>query len=148
MSVAARGEPVHSCSLKLTSRLSDFGPEGRIKVKVVNGKDTMPAERSGMSRTRAKTSEVDVGKDTTIKDVKLDILHMFKISPISQNIYYNGRELDSSETIGSIGLLVGDHLNLVEVLELDDEVEDGAGFGGTALVGRIGTFRWHINRQS
>jgi hypothetical protein len=72
------------------------------------------------------------------------------ISPICQRLYYtdSSRELDSQETIETIGMLSGETMRC-EVIEEEDEdgieMSEGKGtqrhpegFGGTALTGRIG----------
>lgn len=79
-------------------------------------------------------------KTTTVKDIKLHALAVWKISPVSQTLFLKGRELKTEDTIESMGLVEGDHLNVIEVLEVDIDDDEGAGFGGTALVGRIGEY--------
>lgn len=108
---------------------------------------SVPATSSGTRRTRGNASlaakwQVEVTKDTTVKWIRTELYAMTKISPLSQRLYYGDRELDPSDTIGGIGVLHGDHISLEEVLDVvdlvgDDDDDNGAGFGGTALVGRI-----------
>lgn len=87
----------------------------------------------------------DITKSTTVKDLKVAILEQTSISPISQQLYYSDRLLDTAaETVGEIGILADGDLRCV-VLEEDETMMNGktngartdedAGFGGTALVG-------------
>ncbi|WRT66676.1 uncharacterized protein IL334_003636 [Kwoniella shivajii] len=105
------------------------------------------ASYNGYRSTRSKsTKEIHVSatRDTSVKDLKIEVMEVTKFTPIHQRIKYKGRELDSSETIGSIGFLKGDELTYEEIVEFDDIDEDGElvncngeGFGGTALLSRI-----------
>ncbi|KLT43767.1 hypothetical protein CC85DRAFT_284275 [Cutaneotrichosporon oleaginosum] len=89
---------------------------------------------------RGKEAQILVTKRTSIVEVQMELYEMFKITPFSQRLTHHGRELDRQETIGGIGVLMGDHFNLHEVVEVDNDfgmiVEEGEGFGGTALVGQ------------
>ncbi|WWC62222.1 uncharacterized protein I303_104817 [Kwoniella dejecticola CBS 10117] len=93
-------------------------------------------------------------KATSIKDLKVHIMNKTqgRLTPIQQKLYYQGNELSSEDTIGGISFLLGDHLELEEVVEAididGDDVEAdesciqngrrrAEGFGGTALFGRI-----------
>ncbi|WVF71134.1 hypothetical protein IAT40_005931 [Kwoniella sp. CBS 6097] len=128
------------------------------------------ANANATSRTSARSTrssgtymefKVDnISKSTSIRDLKVEIMRRKKLSPISQRLIHNGRELDKSdETMESIGYLAGDEIRLEEIEEGDeDDIMDmdirmdgdigdfgGAkkvngrveGFGGTALLSRI-----------
>ncbi|WWC94448.1 hypothetical protein V866_001294 [Kwoniella sp. B9012] len=149
---------------------SDCGPRGNgfppsngfnrelNQKRKMNGKSiTTYGGRS--SRSRSKRYQYEGTKGTSIKEIKIHIMNKTggRLTPIQQKISYHGRELGSDETIGSIGFLKGDELELEEMVEAvdidDDEVEvvqdengDGVkkkkrrvneGFGGTALLARI-----------
>lgn len=113
---------------------------------IVVGENEVPDDNDGSRRRtlprgrKGKEAQLKVEKGTTIKHIRLELYEMFKVSPLSQRLLFKGRELSSDETIGGIGVLLGDHINLVEVVEVDDfEIGGGhgdEGFGGTALVGQ------------
>nr|XP_019046681.1 hypothetical protein I302_05431 [Kwoniella bestiolae CBS 10118]OCF25611.1 hypothetical protein I302_05431 [Kwoniella bestiolae CBS 10118] len=134
---------------------SSSGPRGN--GKRTNGITTY-GQRSMRSKSKTSSWTYEGTKNTIIKEIKVHIMNKMlgKLTPIQQKITYNGRELGSEETIGSIGFLRGDELELEEVVESDeieedevmlvDEVEGGGtkrrrrnneGFGGTALLARI-----------
>lgn len=80
-----------------------------------------------------------MSKTTTVHNIKCDVYEELRITPRSQEMYLNGRKLADDETMEAIGLLIGDHLNMVELHDVDDFGVDGAeGFGGSVLVGRKG----------
>ncbi|OCF60862.1 hypothetical protein L486_00506 [Kwoniella mangroviensis CBS 10435] len=126
--------------------------------RMSNGKSiTIYGGRS--TRSRSNKYQYEGTKDTFIKDIKIHIMDKTggRLTPIQQKLSYHSRELGSDETIGSIGFLKGDELELEEMFEAvdigdDDEVdvaEEGGGnakkkkrrvnegFGGTALLARI-----------
>jgi hypothetical protein len=90
-------------------------------------------------RSKSKSVNVTIKKTMTIKDLKVEILHVTRISPISQELYYRDRPLELNETMESLGVLAKDEIRCVELEEKEmDEVGVGVeGFGGTVLVGRI-----------
>lgn len=113
---------------------------------VAVGENTAPSNNDGTRRRapprgkRGKEAQILVTKRTSVMDIQLELYEMLKIPPFSQRLLLQGRELDRQETIGGIGVLMGDHFNLIEVVEIHDDdfemlVED-EGFGGTALVGQ------------
>ncbi|KAK4687825.1 hypothetical protein P7C73_g2281, partial [Tremellales sp. Uapishka_1] len=130
--------PIQSCNTETCfdcrqARLLDFD---ETTAKIVFDKDQDKATTS--RRTRAyKQLSLDVTKSTKIVDLKVEIYQASGVSPLSQKIFYKDHELDSGDTIGSIGFLKGDSLRMTEVLEVgdfeDDGVPGGEGFGGTAL---------------
>ena len=73
----------------------------------------------------------------TVKDIKVKVCEMKGISPISQRMTYEGRELASDLTVEKVGILADDEV-LCDVIEEDDDVlaiePERAGFGGTALL--------------
>jgi hypothetical protein len=89
------------------------------------------------TRTKGKTFEVKIKKDMTIKDLKVEILRLTGISPISQALSYEGTMLESSQTIGDVGILDDDEILCIELEEtaMDQSAVGVEGFGGTALVG-------------
>ncbi|WWC69883.1 uncharacterized protein I206_103826 [Kwoniella pini CBS 10737] len=105
------------------------------------------------SRTRKGKSDFTFTgtKETSIKDLKVHIMNKTqgRLTPIQQKLYYKGKELASEDTIGSISFLLGDHLNVEEIIEdidIDSDVVEiershnngrEEGFSGTALFGRI-----------
>lgn len=100
--------------------------------------------RASRSQAKAKSIDVQASKATSVRDIKVEILQQKRLTPILQKLLYKGRELDSEETLDSIGFLAGDEMTLIE-LEEDEEIGDhvrptGEGFGGTALSARIGGF--------
>lgn len=109
------------------------------------GSKVLGSRRVSMRTSKSDKIDIpDITKSTTVKDIKVAILEQTSISPISQQLYYNDRLLESSDTVGEIGILADSDLRCV-VLEEDEAImngktdgvrEDGnAGFGGTALVG-------------
>ncbi|WVQ99731.1 hypothetical protein IAU59_006873 [Kwoniella sp. CBS 9459] len=121
-----------------------------------------PTSRTTGRSTRAAGTFMEfktdgITKSTSIKELKVQIMRQKRLSPISQRLIYDGRELDrSDETMESIGYLAGDEIRLEEIEEGDeDEIMDGdlndvmvggtkrkanggmEGFGGTALLSRI-----------
>ncbi|OCF31948.1 hypothetical protein I316_06331 [Kwoniella heveanensis BCC8398] len=122
---------------------------------------TARSTRSAGAGTFLEFKIAGVTKSTSVKELKVDIMRQKKLSPISQRLTYNGRELDKSdETMESIGYLAGDEIRLEELEEGDeDEIMDGdmddvimvdrkkangrvEGFGGTALLSRIGEYSY------
>ncbi|WVR06745.1 hypothetical protein IAU60_003780 [Kwoniella sp. DSM 27419] len=100
------------------------------------------SSRSGATREYS----VEAVKETTVKDLKVEIMQRTGLSPISQRLFYAGRELASEETLHSMEYLQGDEMILEEVQEVQDIDDDDVtlrhplrdeGFGGTALLARI-----------
>lgn len=61
----------------------------------------------------------------------------FHISPICQRMIYNTRELEATDTIGSLRVLAGDTIKCIELEEkgdFEDVNQGGEGFGGTGLL--------------
>lgn len=147
-SVARRGKSSVT-SMGADARLSNFE---EMQLTIVMGLDTAPKATTAASSTRSrrlgttrnKQTQLNVTKQTSVKDIKLELYPVLGVGPLHQQLYYQGRELGSDETVGSIGLLAGDHLNVVEIVEVEDfEAAAGEeGFGGTALVGRLGELAW------
>lgn len=109
----------------------------KLWLPIVNGLDAKPTTTGRTTKSRTKQVQVEVAKHTTVHDIKCDIYDELRISPKSQEMYLNGRKLDENDTMESIGLLIGDHLNMVELEDVDDFVVDEVeGFGGSVLVGR------------
>lgn len=109
------------------------------------GETTVPSDSDGSRRrtlprgAKGKEAQIKVTKETTVKHIRMELYELFKVSPMSQRLLFKGRELDADETVGSVGVLMGDYLNLIEVHEIDDDndvVMGDEGFGGTALVGQ------------
>ncbi|KAL1405904.1 hypothetical protein Q8F55_007584 [Vanrija albida] len=134
---------VATCEECRKARLSDFEV---MELTIVVGMDTAPTPTSTWLSTRSSTRrtmknkqvQLDVTKKMNVKDIKVELYSKLSIGPLFQQLYYKGRELASDETVESIGLLQGDHLNVVEIVEVDDfEEAANEGFGGTALVGRV-----------
>ncbi|GMK59688.1 hypothetical protein CspeluHIS016_0802940 [Cutaneotrichosporon spelunceum] len=126
-------------------RIDRFSNWKQMWLPIVVGENVAPSNSDGTKRRapprgrRGKEAQILVTKNMSIMDVQLELYDMFKIPPFSQQLLFQGRELDRQETIGGIGVLIGDHLNLIEVIEVDDDIEMVAGdegFGGTALVGQ------------
>lgn len=110
------------------------------------GETSVPSDNDGSKRrtiprsVKDKEAQIKVTKDMTVKELRWELYEMFKVSPMSQRLLFRGRELDASETVGSMGVLMGDHLNLIEVVEVDCDADivmaGDEGFGGTALAGQ------------
>lgn len=116
------------------ARLSNFD---KVWLPVVNGLDAKPTATGRTSKSRSKQVQVEVSKSTTVHDIKCDVYEELRITPKSQQLYLNGKKLNDEDTMESIGLLVGDHLNLEELEGMDDFGVSGLeGFGGSVLVGR------------
>lgn len=102
---------------------------------------TVLPKDANLSRTRSlrgtKGLQYLVQRSTTVREVKVNILGSTRISPFSQRLTYNGRELKSEETMDGIGYLEGEHLTLDQIEEVIDVDMEDEGFGGTALIGRI-----------
>ncbi|KAI0688254.1 cysteine proteinase [Cytidiella melzeri] len=89
--------------------------------------------------------KVTVTRTMSVKDLKVQIQEELDIPTISQRLYYQGVELeDNKATIGALGVLSNDTLDLREQLEDADlfgsnteaeprRREEGQGFGGTLL---------------
>ncbi len=129
---------------------SSFSDWKEMWLPIVVGENTAPINNDGPRRRppprgkRGKEAQILVEKRTTIMDVQLQLYDLFKIAPFSQRLFFQGRELNREETIGGISVLMGDHFNLIEVVEVDDDFEIAAhdeGFGGTALVGQKCEYR-------
>ncbi|WOO83634.1 Ubiquitin carboxyl-terminal hydrolase 48 [Vanrija pseudolonga] len=134
---------VATCEECRKERLSNFE---EMQLTIVMGLDTVPTATKSASSTRSrrigttrnKQTQLDVKKNTSVKDIKVELYPILGVGPLHQQLYYRGRELASDETVESIGLLAGDHLNVVEIVEVEDfEAAGEEGFGGTALVGRL-----------
>ncbi|ORX35565.1 hypothetical protein BD324DRAFT_652117 [Kockovaella imperatae] len=90
------------------------------------------------SRSRASEFSIEVTKATTVKDIKLEICSLYSLSPISQKLLYGSLELDSADTVESLGIMADDRLTLhviQEIHDIDDIELPREGFGGTALLG-------------
>ena len=62
------------------------------------------------------------------------------VAPFGQILKYDGRELDTDETVGQAGILADDTLELEFIPEIDVDVAEQngrlpEGFGGTGLLG-------------
>lgn len=92
-----------------------------------------------------RRKKLTISPNTTVKDLKVQIQAELEIPTISQRLYYHGNELeDNSVTLGSLGVLSNDTMDLKEESEDIDllgsvsEAEpttqkEGRGFGGTLL---------------
>ncbi|KAF8798163.1 cysteine proteinase [Phlegmacium glaucopus] len=90
---------------------------------------------------------INVGKSTTVKEMKIMVNEEFLIPTICQRLFYHGQELeDNSATVATLQLLANDVIDLREadeVIEIDSDSdsrpinkrrrEEGQGFWGTLL---------------
>jgi len=90
--------------------------------------------------------QIEVKKDTTVSYIRKELFEEAGEAVIGYRLTFRGRVVESSETVGGMGITVKDILKLEpdpdakddrEVIDLRDEDE---GFGGTALVGRISEY--------
>ncbi|TFK55130.1 cysteine proteinase [Heliocybe sulcata] len=90
--------------------------------------------------------KISVSKETTIKDLRLKVQETSEVPVICQRLFYRGQELDdSSATIGSLGILSNDVIDVQQASEeaMNDEsehaankkprIDDGRAFDGTML---------------
>lgn len=126
--------------------------------KVVTGPGPSPSNDTGSRRASTGTRgskrlqkdefQVQVGKETTVKDLKVLIMEQNKVSPIYQRLFLeSGVELtDNSATMKSLAIVPGQTLELQEFEESDGAIaglSDDAhhskkfetGFKGTGLYG-------------
>jgi hypothetical protein len=84
-----------------------------------------------------------VTPDTTVSAIRNMLYEKTKLSPLSQRLFYRNKEVEPTDTLRSLGVLMDEHFELEEAAEVVDlvDVDDEEGFGGTALIGRIGEFR-------
>jgi hypothetical protein len=126
-----------------------------------------------MIKIKKASKSIEMRKDDTVKDLKVRVRHCNSLEPdfpfgtadepcdqindvldiptIYQRLWYNNRELESSDTVEELGLYNGATIEVLEVSvdddidlgKLDDAVPDadrkrknrGEGFGGTGLTG-------------
>ncbi|KAF9265554.1 cysteine proteinase [Marasmius fiardii PR-910] len=99
-------------------------------------------------RTQGDCRRISVTKETTVKDIKINLQKLLDIPTICQRLIYKSQELDDgSVTLGSLGVLANDIFDFHEQNEVheindgdsDDESgskrDEGRGFGGTLLGG-------------
>lgn len=55
---------------------------------------------------------LSVQRSDDVKSIKLNLQNRLRVPTIYQHLYFNDRELDSSETIESLGIGPGDVLDL------------------------------------
>ena len=92
-------------------------------------------------RSKSKYIEIEVEKKDTVKDIKVEIMKSWGISPIAQRLFFNKRELATDETVDNMKILPGDEIHVEEIEEtVDFPTANGRveGFGGTALLGMDG----------
>ncbi|KAL7004407.1 hypothetical protein EMMF5_006026 [Cystobasidiomycetes sp. EMM_F5] len=117
-----------------------------------------------------KGFKLEVKKDTTLKDIRLEVCEITRIPVIYQKVFYRGREIeDAAETVESIGITEHETLYVVKFEAHDQDIDistlrdvDPAksrksgdksrsrsrseGFGGTGLLGAESSLD-EINRQ-
>ncbi|KXS14213.1 hypothetical protein M427DRAFT_57668 [Gonapodya prolifera JEL478] len=105
------------------------------------------SSRQGARGRRRGVYQVEVGKATTIRDLKVQLMVRFNVTPIYQRLYFNGVELANSEaTMEELRIPKEAFLELFAFDEKDggfEESEDSAyrsrpeiGFKGTSLLSR------------
>ncbi|BEI93443.1 uncharacterized protein CcaverHIS019_0510710 [Cutaneotrichosporon cavernicola] len=126
-------------------RIKRYSDWKELWLPIAVGENAAPSNNDGTKRRapprgrRGKEAQILVTKNMSVMEVQMELYEMFKIPPLSQRLLFQGRDLDRQETIGGIGILLGDHFNLIEVVEVEDDFEmvvGDEGFGGTALVGQ------------
>jgi hypothetical protein len=104
-----------------------------------------PTTGTGRTRATARSKQFDfeVTPDTTVSAIRNMLYEKTKLSPLSQRLFYRNKEVEPTDTLRSLGVLMDEHFELEEAAEVVDlvDVDDEEGFGGTALIGRIGEFR-------
>lgn len=101
------------------------------------GSVSLPMRRQS-SRRKKKSFTVPITRQTTIKDVRLEVYKSFGISPISQQLWYDGKELSQpGHTMDQVGMVQGGEVRVVELEEEEVKGEGEEGFGGTALLGQL-----------
>ncbi|OAX36669.1 cysteine proteinase [Rhizopogon vinicolor AM-OR11-026] len=106
---------------------------------------TRQSKRIRESKDTVEKRRITVSKATTVKDIKVMLQEALKMPTICQRLSHCGQELDdNSVTVGSLGLLINDVLDLREVEDDDNSTADDVtrakrrrkeerGFGGTLL---------------
>lgn len=137
------GNPLPGALTEVTSYRPEICP-GCCKARALDWADTtvhiqQSVKRTTGTRGRAKDIQVAVTKETTIKELRVEILNITRISPLSQELMYEGKKLDEAgATMHDVGMTRNGRIALREIIELDDMDEEGRGregFHGTALMG-------------
>ncbi|EKM55145.1 uncharacterized protein PHACADRAFT_94093 [Phanerochaete carnosa HHB-10118-sp] len=104
------------------------------------------SKRIRQTRELGRRRKLIITPDMTVKDLKIQIQAELEIPTISQCLYYHGNELENSAmTLGSLGVLSNDTMDLreesedIDLLGSGSDAEpttrkkEGRGFGGTLL---------------
>ncbi|WVQ77862.1 hypothetical protein IAR50_007560 [Cryptococcus sp. DSM 104548] len=116
---------------------------GNSKTANGNGKTSRTTSRS--LRARHKTLGIPATPETSIKEIKIEIMNQTGIFPMLQKLFYRSRELEvGEETVRGVGYLEGEDMVLEEMDGEGEWNDDGKqaggpeeGFGGTALLARV-----------
>ena len=96
-------------------------------------------KKASSTRSRGRDIEITVTKETTIKELRVEIMKLTNISPLSQELMYGKKRLDKAEdTMHDVGMMKNGSIKVTEILEFEDQAQGAEGFHGTALMVSFG----------
>ncbi|KAF7969279.1 hypothetical protein HWV62_27809 [Athelia sp. TMB] len=129
-----------------------FDRQGKQKAPITYGRSavgTRQSTRIRHVRDKGGKRKLTISKQSTVKDIKVQLQEQLDIPAVYQRLFHNGHELeDNARDAASLCILANDTLHLREELEDDtnatdhdtgpvkkQRIEEGKAFGGTLLGG-------------